>query len=105
MWSGPQRLFPNEEARFAASYRLAQGEPFPHTTEVLDQMARGVRYEFRNLDEQANVVSTGAADYPPQQIIDELYATAREEAVARLRPCDTRRVAPVVPAAPPKPKR
>ena len=105
MWSEPQRLFPNEEARFAADYRLAQGEPSPHTTEALDQMARGVRYEFRNLDQQANVVSTGAADYPPQQVIDEMYAVARAEAVARLKPCDTRQVPLVVQAAPPAPKR
>ena len=100
LWSSPQRHFPNEEARFRANYRLGQGEPFPHGTDVLDNMARGVRYEFRNLDQEGNVVSTGAADYPPQQVIDEMYATAKRQAAARLRPCPEGRAPPIVPAAP-----
>jgi hypothetical protein len=103
LWSTPQRHFPNEEARFSANYRMGQGEPFPHGTDVLDNMARGVRYEFRNLDEAGNVVSAGATDYPPQQVIDEMYATARRQAVARLRPCSTRQAPAVVPVAPPTP--
>lgn len=102
-WSTPQRPFPSEETRFGANYRLGQGEPFPHDTDVLDNMARGVRYEFRNLDQAGSVVSAGTTDYPPQQVIDEMYATAREQAVARLRPCAVGQAPAVVPMAPSTP--
>ena len=87
MWSTPQRQFPREEARFSTSYRLGQGEPYPHGTDLLDNLARGARYEFRNLDQAGNVVSTGTAEFPPQQVMEAMYATARAEAAARLRPC------------------
>jgi len=99
-WTTPQRHSPNEEARFRANYRMGQGEPLPHGTGVLDDVARGVRYEFRNLDQEGHVVSTGVADYPPQQMIEDMYAVAKRQAVARLRPCPTGQVPVIVPAAP-----
>ncbi len=102
-WMTPQRHSPDEEARFRAIFRMGQGEPLPHGTDVLDEMARGVRYEFRNLDEAGNVVSTGTADYPPQQVIEGMYSTARAQAVARLRPCPTGQPPAIVPAARPTP--
>lgn len=86
-WSEPQRFFPSEEPRFRVNYRLGQGEPYPHGTEVLDTLANGVRYEFRNVDEEGRIVSTGAAVYPPQSVIEDMYAAAKAEALGRLRPC------------------
>jgi hypothetical protein len=100
-WSTPQRHFPGEEARFSTNYRLGQGAPFPHGTEVLDDLARGVRYEFRMLDEAGQIVGTGAAVYPPGPDIEEMYASARKQALARLKPCDPAKGKAIVPVAPP----
>jgi hypothetical protein len=102
-WSEPQRHFPKEEARYATNYRLGQGLPHPHGTEVLDNLAKGVRYEFRSVDEAGRVVASGSADYPPQRVMEEMYATARKQALARLKPCSTGRAPSIVPVAPPLP--
>ena len=102
-WTTPQRPFPNAETRFGANFRMAQGKPFPHDTDVLDAVAKGVRYEFRNLDQAGAVVGTGTASYPAQQVIEEMYAAARKQAVARLRACSTGQPPAIVPTAPPAP--
>lgn len=99
-WSTPRRPFPREQPRFGANYRLGQSGPHAHDTEVLDNLAEGMRYEFRNLDQEGRIVSTGAIVYPPQRVIEEMYATARTQALRRLRPCETGRAPATVPPSP-----
>lgn len=99
-WSTPERAFPNEEARFRANYRMAQGEPFPHDSDVLDALARGQGYDFRNVDQNGAIVGSGSVGYPPQSVMNEIYAAAEAQALARLEPCRDGPVLTVPPAPP-----
>jgi len=100
-WSTPQRFSPSEEVRFRANYRLGQGAPFPHGTEVLDILAKGARYEFRSVDQRGEILSAGSASYPRREVIEEMYSVAREQALGRLKPCKDGPGAKIVPVAPP----
>ncbi|HEX6662016.1 MAG TPA: hypothetical protein VF067_09135 [Sphingomicrobium sp.] len=103
-WSTPERSFPDKEARGAVGYTMAQGAPFPYRTELLDQLARGGRFDFRSLDRDGDVVSSGAVDYPPHEAVARMYDTARAQAAARLKPCGE--PAPAIrPYAPPATKK
>jgi hypothetical protein len=99
-WSTPQRFSSSREIRFRANYRLGQGAPFPHSTEVLDNLAKGVRYEFRSVDQSGETLSAGSASYPPRKVIEEMYSAAREQALARLEPCNDGPAPKIVPVAP-----
>jgi hypothetical protein len=99
----PQRFFPKEEPRFETSERLGQGPPLPHGTEVLDNLAKGVRYEFRSFDKAGQMVASGTVLYPPQRVMEEMYATARKSALGRLKPCDMGMGPPMVQTVPPAP--
>lgn len=95
-WSRPRRYASSAEKRFRANYRLGQGAPFPHGTEVLDILVKGVRFEFRSVDERGEILAAGSAAYPSQELIEEMYGTARKQALDRLRPCDTGPAAPKI---------
>lgn len=101
-WSTPQRWFPKEEMRGATDYKIAQGKPFPSRTDLLDEIGRGARFEFRNLDQNGDVVNSGWAEYPEPQRIAQMYHIARAGAVARLSPCGPPAavIRPYVPPAP-----
>ena len=86
-WATPQRWSPKEDVRGKTNYPIAQGNPFPSRTEMLDELGRGARYEFRSLDRDGNVVSSGSVEYPDPQRINRMYEVAKAKAVANLKPC------------------
>ncbi|KQY28717.1 hypothetical protein ASD38_13745 [Caulobacter sp. Root487D2Y] len=80
-WGDPAKI------RGSVDHRIARGPRYPIHPDRLTALPAGVNIALKRLDLDGHELGSGTLRYPPQAMVDALFASTRRAALADLKPC------------------